>query len=1310
MEKTVYGAASAVTPGIDSQDVESSAATPPSDTFFSQQWHLYNTGQTGGLAGIDLNVLEVWDEYKGAGVNVAVIDDGFDLDHPDLAVNFNLSTDWDARDGDNNPTYSSGDNHGTAVAGVIAADDNGTGVVGVAPDAGVSGIRIGYGVDFQIFDLNDAMGRMKEYDVVNNSWGFVGSFSDDRANSYFNTTFASIDDAVTDGRGGLGTVVLFAAGNSRADGDNSNYHNLLNDTRTIAVGAIEDDGTFSGFSSKGANILVSAPGSAVVTTDIEGSDGYVAGDVVNISGTSFSTPAIAGIVALMLEANDQLGYRDIQEILAASARQIDAGHSDWQFNGSTQWNGGGMHFSHQYGFGLVDAHSAVRLAESWSLQSTKVNLDQNLSSNATLNISGGTDTSSSLTIINDMRIEQVEVHLTLTGSVVSSGQSIVLIAPDGTESVLIDEIGLTAAGNPGGRSLPSNLDFTFSTVAHWGQQAVGTWRLEYRDSHVNDTGSFEWSMRFHGETFHGNDVHVFTDEFAGLAGQAGRSTLSDNDGGYDVLNLSAVTSDSMIDLTGGSSGMIAGQAVQNGAGGNFEAVIGGDGHDIFTGNAADNQIYGGRGNDTVYASAGNDQLAGNDGNDTYVTTKNYTDYAASVDQQGLITLQASDGIDTLTEFENFDFNGQQMTYNQLVQLINTPVNPSDLIADIRWIGGSQQFTVNVTPQQQLSYNDLGINASTDTALTYGIDGNNTTVITGEVGALDSVAIDHSLSHDLEINNFRFTDITLGNGGNSLLNINNIDVASVEVGDGDDGISITFNPTGAAQASSTIDSGAGHDVVMLTTDASATGARLNVTTGEGNDTVTHDGAGLLIVDTGAGNDNVTAAQARDRITTGDGNDTVLAGAGNDTVNAGADNDMVEGGAGNDQLFGEDGNDTIYGQDGRDLINGGAGVDGLHGGAETDFIFGEGGADEIHGDGGDDQLFGGDAADTIFGGVGNDQIQGDEGNDIIEGGDDHDTVFGGTGDDNIKGQAGRDVLYGGAGNDIITGGADNDILYGNEGNDDLDGGAGDDRVLARGGSNTLKGGEGSDTIFGAEGVDTIYGGDDDDLITGGQDHDEIHGDDGNDTIYGAQGNDVIYAGIGTDRVNADDGNDVIYGGDDSDILSGDNGNDEIHGDAGNDWLYGGDGSDKIYGGADNDYLYGRNEIDILMGGLGIDSLDGGDGADRLTGGAGIDFLTGGNDSDRFIASVDEDSTDRILDWGVNGAADAIDLSQLLSFNSSTDDVNDFVNFASRGGAIGTLVEVNRDGVGNDWETVFEVDNADMSSIALNALIASGQLIVE
>src|SRR5262249_55514677 len=117
----------------------------------------------------------------------------------------------------------------------------------------------------------------------------------------------------------------------------------------------------------------------VATTGIEltndnGSTFY--SEAQTATGTSFAAPVVSGIVALMLEANPRLGYRDIQEILALSARTVgtDASNpTDWTSNPPTNWNGGGMHVSHDYGFGEVDAKAAVRLAETWQRHGTSGN-------------------------------------------------------------------------------------------------------------------------------------------------------------------------------------------------------------------------------------------------------------------------------------------------------------------------------------------------------------------------------------------------------------------------------------------------------------------------------------------------------------------------------------------------------------------------------------------------------------------------------------------------------------------------------------------------------------------------------------------------------------------------------------------------------------------------------------------------------------------------------------------------------------------------------------------------------------------------
>jgi len=112
----------------------------PNDPLFPQQWHLLNTGQSGGIAGVDLNVAGVWDTLRGTGLTIGIVDDGVQADHPDLSPNFNFALSVNLN---SNPFNLSYDTHGTPVAGIVAArGNNGLGVSGVAPEASLADIRL----------------------------------------------------------------------------------------------------------------------------------------------------------------------------------------------------------------------------------------------------------------------------------------------------------------------------------------------------------------------------------------------------------------------------------------------------------------------------------------------------------------------------------------------------------------------------------------------------------------------------------------------------------------------------------------------------------------------------------------------------------------------------------------------------------------------------------------------------------------------------------------------------------------------------------------------------------------------------------------------------------------------------------------------------------------------------------------------------------------------------------------------------------------------------------------------------------------
>ena len=286
-----------------------------------------------------------------------------DYEHPDLAPN--VDAEWRRTLN----THIEPTTHATLVAGVIAAARNGEGSVGVAYDVTLSshGLRNadddGENADFE------AIWNWADYDIANNSWGITGLFTDwglGTTQYYYplgseqypggqTVTYDAMELAVATGRDGLGTAIVFGSGNERQSGHRVDNVDISSSRHVITVGAINAEGDLANlqiaqdpFSNPGASILVSAPGSNVTSTSrlLENDQGSVFGsDYEATQGTSFATPIVSGVVALMLQANPQLGYRDVQEILAYSAKAVDDPNTDWDYNDAINWNGGGLHYS-----------------------------------------------------------------------------------------------------------------------------------------------------------------------------------------------------------------------------------------------------------------------------------------------------------------------------------------------------------------------------------------------------------------------------------------------------------------------------------------------------------------------------------------------------------------------------------------------------------------------------------------------------------------------------------------------------------------------------------------------------------------------------------------------------------------------------------------------------------------------------------------------------------------------------------------------------------------------------------------------------
>ena len=465
------------------------ARLAPDDTEFAAQWHLENTGQTNGLPGEDANVTDTWDTYTGSGVVISVIDDGLDHEHSDLQPHYSalFSYDWCDDDGDPSPTGWNG--HGTAVAGVAAAvGNNALDVTGVAFNATIAGSTL---IACWASDATEADALSYEsddIDIYTNSWG---PYDDgERLEGPGPLTLAAFESDAYNGREGLGNLITWAAGNGLGSNDDSNYDGYANSRFTIAVTAISHQGEQSSYAEPGANILVAAhsngAGEGITTTDITGSGGYnSSGNVTHdFGGTSSATPLAAGVIALILDANENLTWRDVQHVLVNSARMNDASDSSWSVNGA------GHDISHKYGFGAVDAGAAVSVAENW------VNVGEEL--NATygpytpsLDIPDDDNSWSEVTAVvtDEYSLESVDVSVDITHSA-RGDLDIVLVSPLGTESWLAE-----AHGDDGN----DYSDWMFSTVRHWDESSLGTWTLKVRDTSSSDNGTLDsWELILHG--------------------------------------------------------------------------------------------------------------------------------------------------------------------------------------------------------------------------------------------------------------------------------------------------------------------------------------------------------------------------------------------------------------------------------------------------------------------------------------------------------------------------------------------------------------------------------------------------------------------------------------------------------------------------------------------------------------------------------------------------------------------------------------------------------------------------------------------
>ncbi|MDQ4086550.1 MAG: S8 family serine peptidase [Pseudomonadota bacterium] len=1031
-----------------------------------------NTGQTGGTAGIDLNVTRVWDDYTGAGVAVGVYDDGLDYAHGDLDDNYDATrhlliggVTYDARPANTGSYTRGGDTHGTAVAGLIAAENDGSGSVGVAFAVKLTGVAVLASSGAP--DMVEAMKQQHLFDVVNHSWGFTTPFAANvlSADAFWQGLFGGISGAAANGRGGLGTIIVQAAGNSRQEGFETSYDNFTNSRFVIAVGAVDHKGQVTNYSTAGPSLLVSAPSSGsgvgITTTDLAGTAGDTPTDYQSaFGGTSAAAPMVTGVVALMLEANPALGWRDVQEILAYSASHVGSAigaapggfeWSAWAFNKATNWNGGGLHFSNDYGFGLIDAHAAVRLAETWEAQGTSateqvasvaITVRQAIPDNKPAGVVFN------LNLATDLRIDHVELVVNI-GHTARGDLKITLTSPDGTHSVVLDR-------PLNGSDMGDNVVFTLASNAFWGESSLGTWTVKVSDEEAYYTGTVNsLQLKVYGDTLTPDDTYVYTAEFAQFGGVGSRGLLSDTLG-FDIINAAAVTSDLILDLMPGGTSTIAGKTVTLAADAQVENGYGGDGNDSLTGNAAANKLTGGRGNDKLDGGLGSDALFGGPGDDRVV-----------YDPKD-VRVEGGEGTDTLVLLAAADVDitapGDQSSGDDAYVTGFEHVDASALEANLGLIGDdSDNHLVGGAGDDRIEGrggNDRIEGAGGNDSLDGGVGGDTMSGGDGDdiyyVDEAGDVALEladagrdsvHSaISYTLTA---QFERLTLT--GPLAASATGNDLSNEIVGNA------AANILDGALGADMLSGGPGNDLYLLDHE----GDQVVELDGEGSDTVE------------SSTDRILAGNVENLTLTG----TAAAGTGNELaniLNGNAAANLLDGGAGADTLIGHAGNDTYVVDAVGDVVRelAGAGTDtvrtsvsfSLAGEGIENLILtgtapvngtGNALANSITGNSGDNVLNGGTGADTLTGGAGNDLYIVDHSSDrVVEAvGGGMDTVQSSVSYSLANKDVERLVLTGtlsinGTGNALanaITGNGRANVLSGGVGADKLTGGGGADTFL-------------------------------------------------------------------------------------------------------------------------------------------------------------------------------------------------------------------------------------------------------------------------
>ena len=523
--------------------------------------------------------------YTGRGIKIALIDTGLEIAHEDLSTNVLPNGSYNFVTGTTDPSSSltTGD-HGTAVAGLVGArGGNGIGISGVAPSVYLQGFNLlssSGEITKELAALGYESARVNFANLTSH-WTDIFSRSYGNNQDIVNPVNSSdylYTESVLDGiqlgteqlRDGKGALYIKAVGNEYSGGSafssswcaeaaahqvtcyNANQETENATPFQMVVGAFNASGVRSEYSNTGSALWISAPGGqygddapALMTTDQSGcllgfSRKGIDDTHFNLgragtgnencnyysafNGTSAATPLVSGVVALLLEAYPEAGWRDIKHFLAASARQIqpNLASKTLDMNGTSVtleqgWvtNQAGYHFSNEFGFGAVDMIAAIDMALEWKNLGQKlpglVEIDssnQVLSDNNEIANFDATGISRLLSFTQTRTVETMELTLSIMGldsnasgstahKIDASDYLIQLTSPSGTKSILMTPFNAYRSGY----DMPK---LRLVSHAFYGEPLNGTWTLQVLDvdqntqNAIQDVGKgklTEWSLK-----------------------------------------------------------------------------------------------------------------------------------------------------------------------------------------------------------------------------------------------------------------------------------------------------------------------------------------------------------------------------------------------------------------------------------------------------------------------------------------------------------------------------------------------------------------------------------------------------------------------------------------------------------------------------------------------------------------------------------------------------------------------------------------------------------------------------------------------